>query len=808
MFDSIQQVTSTNRRRLGVVLFSFFALCIVAVSLAFFSLSIGTPYMGIVLSMHDKGWIVESVDVNGAARHAGIRQGDTPVEINGQPAQAFLGKHERAGVVFSFSMRELTVTDELGQLKSASLKNSSPSWQSLIEQTAWLVVSLIFWITGFYVFFKRPRNIAALLLALCGLVFGLALSANLAAERGVPTSAELNVAASVLGPWLLFHFFLILTDERTWIRSSPLVYLIYLPPAITLLLLPLVGWAEGQPVGWFRTVRLSEYAVGFLAAASVAVLNYFRAASPRTRHQVKIVLFACLAALVPFLVLYIIPETIWREPVLPSGFAVLLIAFIPLGMGYAVVTQKLMDIDVIIRRTIIYGAITVVMTAILSTVTFSVMAFQRSAGTGVQVLVALAAGGVATALFGPTKKGIEILVDRLFYKDRYDYRKIISGLSTSLNLMKDLTEISRLVVGTAVQTLNLKGACLFVRGQSGSFEISATQGMFSAPDKQEQLLVLISQRSSRIEFPNSASTVDPDVAFVIPLVAVEKEVGILCLSQKLSKQDFSPDDVYLLEGFASVGAIALRSAMLVRDVSIRDTFVSVASHELRTPLTAVVGYADLLLRRDAPDATRKRWLKNILDNGQRISKMVDDLLNVTRIQSSKVSLKLERLKLSDVIGEQFAIIKESTSEHEFVVDVEPDLPEVFADRDKLGQVVGNLLSNAVKYSPNGGRITLSARNDLQRHSAVVSVADHGMGISPEDKALLFKTFHRIQRPETQGIRGSGLGLYIVKEWTEAMGGEVWLESELNKGSTFFVAIPNDNANTQGSDTAGHEYDLV
>ncbi len=83
---------------------------------------------------------------------------------------------------------------------------------------------------------------------------------------------------------------------------------------------------------------------------------------------------------------------------------------------------------------------------------------------------------------------------------------------------------------------------------------------------------------------------------------------------------------------------------------------------------------------------------------------------------------------------------------------------------------------------------------LQQHRIIFSVADQGIGISPEDKESLFTTFHRIQRPETMGIRGSGLGLYIVKEWIEAMGGEVWLESELNKGSTFFVSVPLKNSN--------------
>jgi signal transduction histidine kinase len=747
--------------------------------------------------MNNQGWVVEAVDVSGQASQAGIMVGDRPIEINGQPAQEFLEKYREAGVSFGRLIRELTVVDDQGQLKSVTLKDSSPSLESVIELATLFFVCIITWIIGFYVFFKRPKNIAALLLCLGGLTIGLAFSANMAAIRAVPAAAYLEVIASVIGPWLLLHFFLVLPEERAWLRNNPLVYLIYLPAAITLVLFPLIGYANGQPVLWFRSFRLLEFGVGLLAAAGVAVFNYLHTVSPRTRQQMKIVLVSCLAAVVPFLILGILPEAIWGQTILPPGFSILFIVFIPLGMGYAVVTQKLMDIDVIIRRSVIYGLITVVMAAILSVAIFFTIAFQESLGIPGEVIIVLALGGIAVALFGPTRKGIEILVDKFFYKDRYDYRQIIQGLSTSLNLLKDFTDISRLIVGTAVQTLNLAGGCLFSKVQAGSFQVSAAQGIFADTDKQKQLLTLLPQRSSIIEFPNSASTVCSDLAFLIPLMVGEKEVGILCLSQKISRQDFSSDDIYMLQGLASVAATSLRSAMLVRDVSMRDTFISVASHELRTPLTSILGYADLLLQRNPPSATRKRWLKNILDNSQRVSAMVDDLLNVSRIQSGKVSIKLERVRLSDVLEETLSLAKESTNKHEFVVDIESNFPDVFVDRDKFSHVVGNILSNAVKYSPNGGRITLSAHNDQERHRIVVSVADEGIGIGPADKDLLFTTFHRIQRPETQGIRGSGLGLYIAKEWMEAMGGNIWLESELNKGSTFFVAIPMQDSSGTG-----------
>jgi len=785
--DNILHKLFTDRGRLGVGLFSLLAFCFLSVSVTFFALSVSKPYIGAVLSLDAQSWTVQSVDSNGLAIQAGITEGDKPIEVNGQPAQTFLEKYGKAGTVFGPLIRQLTVIDDSGQLKSVTLQGSSPSWRSVTELAALLVVSLIFWITGFYVFFKRPRNVAALLLCLGGLFFGLAISANVAWERAIPLALWLAVAASIIGPWLLLHFFLVLPEERVWPRNNPLVYLIYLPAAITLILFPLIGYADGQPLPGFRTFRLLEYGAGFLAVVGVAIFNYLRSASPRTRQQMKIVLIGCLTALVPFLLFSILPAAI--QNIIPSGFNILFLAFIPLGMGYAVVTQKLMDIDVFIRRGVVYGLITLVMAGILSAAIFLTVSFHEALGISGEIIMALLLGGIATFLFGPIKNGVETLVDKLFYKDRYDYRQVVQSLSTSLNLLKDFVDISRLIVGTAVHTLNLAGGCLFAKAQSGSFEVSSAQGTLADTGKQNQLLSLISQRSSSTEFPNLVSSVDSDVAFLIPLVAGEKEIGILCLSKKASRQDFSSDDIFLLQGLAYVATVALRSAMLSRDVSIRDTFVSIASHELRTPLTSIMGYAELLVRRDPPDVKRKRWLKNILDNSQRIAAMVDDLLNVTRIQSGKVGFKLERVKLSDILRERLSIVRESTDKHEFVVDIEPDLPDVLVDKDKFGQVVANLLSNAVKYSPNGGRIMLTAHNDLQRHRIVVSVADEGIGIGPEDKASLFTTFHRIQRPETRGIRGSGLGLYIAKEWVEAMGGEIWLESEPNKGSTFFVAIP-------------------
>jgi len=780
------------KKPLWILCFLFFALAL-TISCTFFAMSVNKPYMGIRLSLSQGVWTVESVERNGLANVVGIEKGDRPIEVNGQPSDVFLKNYTKSAIVTGRVIQDITVADALGKFKSATLTGGSTSREAMVEVITWFILCLVFWLVGFYVLFRRPKNPAALLLSICALALGLALSGNQAGSRGIPLATFLEVAGTVMFPWLLLHFFLALPQERSWVSARPYVYILYLPAIVTLILFPMIGYETAPAAQWFRTIRLFEYGVGFLGVVGVAIFNYFSSVSLITRQQTKIILLSTAAALLPLITLNIVPEAIWRRTILPTELSLLSFTFIPVGLGYAVVTKKLMDIDVLIRRTVVYGSVTIIMAIILSTAIFLAVRFPNSVGVPEEVALALLLGAIATALFGPIKKSIEALIDKLFYKDRYDYRKTIQSLSTSLKLMKNITDISRLIVGTTVNTLNLAGGCLFVRTQSGSFEVNTAQGIFMGNTKQSKLSKLASQLSQTTEFPNSASSICSDLAFLIPLTAGDKEVGTLCLSPKATRQGFSSNDVYLLQGIASVAAMALYSAMLVRDVSIRDTFVSVASHELRTPLTSIVGYADLLLRRDPPELTRKRWLKSIFDNSQRVSNMVDDLLNVSRIQSGKVNLKLEETRLTEVIEESLTIAKENSEKHEFVVDVDPGLPEVIVDRDKFGQIVGNLLNNAIKYSPNGGNITVSAHNGFQENRIVLSIADEGIGIEEADKDLLFTTFHRVQRPETKGIRGSGLGLFIAKEWTEAMGGKIWLESELNKGTTFFIDIPARNS---------------
>lgn len=220
-------------------------------------------------------------------------------------------------------------------------------------------------------------------------------------------------------------------------------------------------------------------------------------------------------------------------------------------------------------------------------------------------------------------------------------------------------------------------------------------------------------------------------------------------------------------------------------------FVSMVSHELRTPMTSIKGYADLLLMGAAgvlADEQRK-FLSVIKSNVDRLTTLVNDLLDISRMESGRMMLSLELIRLADVTNQVITAMATRTREKglDLRSDIPPDLPEVQADSDRMIQILTNLVANACQYTPTGGEIVVSARvhDDEMR----VSVRDTGIGIAPEDQENIFSRFFRVDHPLVHETTGTGLGLDIVKSLVEMHGGRVEVESKVGEGSTFTFTIP-------------------
>lgn len=227
----------------------------------------------------------------------------------------------------------------------------------------------------------------------------------------------------------------------------------------------------------------------------------------------------------------------------------------------------------------------------------------------------------------------------------------------------------------------------------------------------------------------------------------------------------------------------------------KSDFLSSMSHELRTPLNSIIGFADVLKENDSLDDKQKRYAGNIGSSGRSLLEMINDILDLAKAESGKMEVRLTEFHIDPVVKVQCDLVRSLSEEKniDLTSDIQQGLPPLYQDQGKLQQILINLLSNAIKFTPEGGRITVTATRDPMRH-LVLTVADTGVGIAEEERRVIFEKFR--QGTQTVGtdhltreFSGSGLGLSIVKELSKLLGGEVSFESELGKGSTFHVRVP-------------------
>ena len=225
---------------------------------------------------------------------------------------------------------------------------------------------------------------------------------------------------------------------------------------------------------------------------------------------------------------------------------------------------------------------------------------------------------------------------------------------------------------------------------------------------------------------------------------------------------------------------------------VKSEFLANVSHELRTPLTSIIGFAELLRESPAGDGDTRtsRYAENILISGRILLEIINDLLDLAKIEAGKTELRIESVQVSSVCSMLLDHVRPLADRKklQLELEVEDGLPVLLTDGGKLRQVLFNLTSNAIKFSPEGGRVGLRA----QRHDSArvqISVQDTGPGIAPEHHQVIFEKFRQIDQSATREHHGTGLGLAIAKELIYLLGGEIGLDSELGKGATFWIRLP-------------------
>ncbi len=223
---------------------------------------------------------------------------------------------------------------------------------------------------------------------------------------------------------------------------------------------------------------------------------------------------------------------------------------------------------------------------------------------------------------------------------------------------------------------------------------------------------------------------------------------------------------------------------------LKGDFLSTMSHELRTPLNSIIGFSEVLVADATLTAKQSRYAGNIMTSGQQLLVLINDILDLAKLEAGKLRLRVDPLSLPDLVEQAAAMDRPAAEKKgiELRVTVTPHAPgEVRQDGGKLRQVLANLVSNAIKFTPEGGRVTVSG--GVEGGTLTLSVADTGVGIAPAEQVSIFDKFRQASNPLTREQGGTGLGLSIVRELCKLLGGDVTLHSDLGRGTTFTVTVP-------------------
>ena len=506
----------------------------------------------------------------------------------------------------------------------------------------------------------------------------------------------------------------------------------------------------------------------------------------------------------------------------------LVIAY-PAFFAYAIVVYRLMDIKIVLRRSSVY---LISLSTILILATPIKYAFDRyfmdvAVWADVAILI------LAISIFPPIKKYYYRLANKYFFASLYDSGEVIAELSDKLRSTLELNGICEFISSALMNAFHTKALGILIYNEKTKSYIIERDAGFSASRvkkiiKEEQLHKLCAQQNEPIivEELKRASykqykqiidlLTDLKIETITPLKIEDKIIGIIIAGQKESGDMYNDEDLKVLKVISAQAAIAIENALLYEEIknfaiklkkevekataelrvankklkkldAAKSEFISIASHQLRTPLTIIKGYISMMLEGAFGKLSQEELapLEKVYESNERLIQLVENLLNISRIESGRLQFNFTTMQLEDIADSVTEEMAASAKKKGLRLDYKQPsklLPMVKIDEEKIRQVIINLIDNAIKYTKQGG---ITVKLEQTGNNIQFCVSDTGMGISQEDLSNLFKKFSRGKGVSTVHTEGTGLGLYVSKMMIEAHQGKVWCESEgEGRGSRF------------------------
>jgi len=497
-------------------------------------------------------------------------------------------------------------------------------------------------------------------------------------------------------------------------------------------------------------------------------------------------------------------------------------------MAYAIVKHGFLDIRFVLARSVSYSMLTISVVIFYTLTLFAIghWVFPTTLNAS-QQYVSIVLTLIIAFTLQPLRQFWEKITDRFFFSQTYDPEQLITELSRAMSSSLDLKQISSEIFNRLINELHLDSSTLLLL-KNGSEErmLGSLKNTQLLSDIHQSYDNIFKTRKKYILFddiPEShfkKTLRNFNIGCVLPLSVKGDATGALFIGNKKTGDIYSNQDILVLTILAPQIAIAIQNARQyeeiqqfseelklkveeatqrlrqtnakLKDIDKRkDEFISVAAHDLRAPLTAVKGYLSMIMDGDAGKLPKKaeEFIQGALEGAEREIRLVNNMLNVSRIEENRLVFEMANINLAEVVREGFSEFKLVAKEKgiKYELNIANDIDDlVNVDRDRIHEVIANLISNSIKYTDLGS-IVLKLTNPRKGY-ILFTIQDSGRGLTDEEKDKLFTKFYRAQ--SSAGVTlGTGLGLYITKLLIEKFDGTIKVESELGKGSVFSFELP-------------------
>ncbi len=567
--------------------------------------------------------------------------------------------------------------------------------------------------------------------------------------------------------------------------------------------------------------------VSFMIASTTILIKKFLQSKGYDRSQLQYLLFGIIIMMIIATITNLaIPILFNRFEVSNYGpfSSIAVIGF----TSYAILRHRLLDIRLVVARTVAYTLLLTILSVIYTGAIFVIsISWLGAQVPKTQIIINAALALFIAITTQPLKNLLEKITFRVFYKGTYNTADLISQLTNIMASSIQLEVVTKKTLHELLNTIHIRGGMFIIFDKDRLYPAIAENYEDKKYDVDtvkklgEHKRVVILQEENNEEIKQIMRELDAAIA--LPLFISKEIHGILLLKDKKSGDMYSDQDIKVLEIFGPSISVAVENAKSYEEIrrfnitlrdevekatkdlkaandrlkeldKLKDEFVSLASHELRTPMTIIKNYLWMLGNdtKKPLKGKQKEYIDQAYASTNRLINLVNDMLNVSRIESGRFTLNPAKIQVADLAEETVAEILPRAKELGINLSVKQNgtIPLVNADPERIKQVLINLIGNSLKFTPEKGSITLSFENDT--NSAIIHVTDTGKGIRKEDLPKLFQKFSIVGNEYLRKLnsQGTGLGLYLSKAIVTLHKGKIWVKSDgEDKGATFSFSLP-------------------